>query len=369
MIYRAFLTILFTSFFVFFETSSFARIKKIPLKMERVKIKPRIVNFEKDLYMPKKFLTKDHKIDLSLMIPSELASLSDQKLGQLIDTLSKVQVRFRFYDENGKRQSAKERRHHLLFWRMSDHIHAAAAVAVMNAILEADKKVFTRMLSVRPYLIAPYLATRSGVILDDDTVAAAISYIIDTVCSKDELDMILVEASSALVFAYLRYWSYKDSDMLKRNLSDLIQKTGRLVIQNPDYEGQEKKIGLFIGILVSGALRYCLSIKSKDERRIWMFNSATNIVWAATTFLSAFPLVSSVSSAIAGSISLPLVIADAVYNKNGPRDFSSGVKMIESEIELASLMAAEKKSQTERFNTLFMLAWMKAVIHAHGFSD
>ena len=99
-------------------------------------------------------------------------------------------------------------------------------------------------------------------------------------------------------------------------------------------------------------------------------NSIANLAWAASTFLGALPVSSSIAAGLAATLSIAVVAWEVVANKTGVRDFSPGLKEIEGHIEFSVLEAVQKfQNQNKKLEALEMLAWMRSAIHINGLSD
>src|SRR5690606_18440145 len=124
----------------------------------------------------------------------------------------------------------------------------------------------------------------------------------------------------------LKYWSQKDREKHKSFLVHLVDAT-RKPMEEDNSEYREEKVGLLLGSLLAGSIRYANSIKDRDQRRLVIINAVSNIVWAATTFIGIVPMAMPVSVGLAGSFSLAAVVSSIAANELGvPRDYCPDIK-------------------------------------------
>jgi hypothetical protein len=165
------------------------------------------------------------------------------------------------------------------------------------------------------------------------------------------------------------YWADKKPDRLMLAVTGLVVESTK-ILQEKNYEFGPAEKGILLGALLAGSLLRARDIKSQDERKLWIVNSIANLAWAASTFLGALPVSSSIAAGVAATLSIAVVAWEVVANKTGVRDFSPGLKEIEGHMEFSVLEAVHKlQDQNKKLEALEMLAWMRSAIHINGLSD
>ncbi|MBF0313878.1 MAG: hypothetical protein HQK52_10710 [Oligoflexia bacterium] len=335
--------------------------------VSRIKLNPPFVHLAEGTAIRSNCLLSNNIGAVDLSKPDVLASLSDDSLQILLNLLAQNEIKIRWYDEDNKIQSAKERRHKIFFWKKSDHTNAAAALAFTTGVRPELKQLLSRIIALEPNAVIPYLLSHAGFILSQQVVSDTLFKMLMQI--KEETDERTLLLGSDLVHAFLKYKGNEKKEVLQLHLSNLLKDTIVPLIQNEAPVDHEKKLGIFFGMIISGALKYAKEIKSSDEHHLWLMNSITNTVWAATTFLATIPIAGNIASAVGGAVSLSLVIANAIYSEQGPRDFSNAIREIQGKIELKSLDSSFNDRKESIFNALKILAYMNSVIHINGFSS
>lgn len=294
------------------------------------------------------------KLDLQHLKAKTLHKMSDEKLASLLKILGKKKMSFQWFNLK------KSRSVHKL------QSNAAAALALMVAI-QREFELLARMLALAPDEVLVLFDSKLAVLADFHFVTQALIKMTDRL-ESDKLPQ-MAKASSKLVSYYIRFWSQKKPKHLTPLLTRLVIKMTHIMKEDPQYEMNIRQRGILLGSLFAGSLYFSQEIKTKDEHRIWVIYTTSNLIWAATCFIGTIPLVSNVVSGIQGVISVAVVAAAAFYCKKGPRDPSPNVKEIEGNIELQTLDSLPPDSDQKRLDLIVLLQWMHATIHVNGFAD
>lgn len=296
--------------------------------------------------------------------PKLLNRLPYDDLDLLLAQLSQINVKIKWYNNKNRLRTRKK-----IFgiplpgWEKTN---AAAAFALTVGLVQ-EKELLVKMLSLAPNAITFGLKRETAAIIDAQLAAKALVTIISHITTNNSRQI----ASSAenIAQVYVDYWAEKQSDRLILALTHLVIETIKIMnTQETPFTSKQK--GILLGVLLAGTLLHANQIKSKDERRLWIVNSLSNLAWATSTFMGVIPIAGSIASAVAGSLSVAVVTWDIICNKIGVRDFTPAIREIEGHIEFSALEAAEKKEgRGNMHEALETLAWMRGTIHINGLSD
>lgn len=290
------------------------------------------------------------RVDIRQLKAEKLSSLSQEDLVLLMHLLGMKKVKVDWVDRHKHKNSHR--------W----DTNAASALGMMLAV-ERKADLLSTLVALAPDQFLPLFESKQAVVADYHFVTNVLLKMTKRIAEDTLLSTPKVGAQ--LVAQHLKFWSKKNPKILSALLVQLVLKMSNMMSEDPDYRFNIQQRGILLGVLFAGSLKYAAEIKSKDEKNIWLVNTGSNLVWAATTFLGCVPIAANIAAGVAGVISIVSVSAAAAYSKKGARDLSGTVKEVEGAIEFKLLSAA---SQTkEDVNTL--LAWMKATIHVNGFAD
>lgn len=332
-----------------------------PFKRNFRKLKAAAVAIALFALMPLASLANEHTIskvrikpplDSSLLDFEALNGEPDISLEVLLKNLAQTQVKAYWHDESGKLQTGKERRHGILFWRKSDHLNGAAALALTVAADPEQKDLLSRLIVLAPEnAIVPYLKKGAGIVLDETIVSHCLLRILG-----DETKFIL---GADLINVYLKFWSHESKERLQARYADFLKE---VIPSLANDENRPRTVGVFWGMVAAGGLKYASDITNQDNHRLWVANSATNIIWASTTLLGVFPIAGNIVSGVGGGISLGVVIANAVYSKEGARDYASAIREFQGQLEWKLLNSENSKQEKKMFK------FMASIIHMNGFA-
>ncbi len=285
----------------------------------------------------------------------ELENMSDKGLVNFINTMSKYQVPIRWVDNQKKKH------------KHTMETNGAAALA-LGLGTKGKLELVSRMMVLAPSSILPIFDGELAVLADFNFLAYTLLESVKHIDSVNIVDAVL--ANSHLVAYYMRFWSGGKHQNLSPLMLQLIAKMVELTQGGQShYSLNPRQKGMLIGMMLSGALHFSKEIKSEDERKIWIVQTATNLGWAATALFGAIPIAGTGLALLTGIPSMALVLAGAIYSKNGPHDESPSIKSIEGNIELKLLQSIPLDSEDLRNDALLLLKSMSAVIHANGFGD
>lgn len=318
-----------------------------------VKIKPAWVNLPEEYNAPQVLYTYEDRLFLNFLSPKILEQLSKAEIRALLSHLSKIKVKIKLLDKAG----------HSSRW---DRTNAASALILMTGAF-CEESLFAKMAALAPEAVLPEFKGHTLALLGQ-TVAAQI--LVNMMYEFEHSSASQIAKSAAqLAQIYLAYWASKNADKLNYYLFNLLVQIEKEV-NKTDKVFAEKQVGILLGSILAGTLNHADKIKSVDERRIWVINSVSNIVWAGTTFLGVTPIGGPVAMAVAGSISLGTVFASSFYSEFGQRrDYVPNIREIQGYIEMALLQSAEHQDHKQKLETVAALEWMRAAIHINGLSN
>ncbi len=298
------------------------------------------------------------------LTPDRLKKLDSQDFKSLLTHLKNIPLQLKWKNKKGHCQSGKTAIGvRLSHWEKSNGI----AVLALFLGMKKERKLLEKILLEYPNEVTKTLKENAFSILDEKLVANVLVKSID----RAPLEKYREVASSTahLVQVYIMYWADKKPDRLMLAVTGLVLESTK-ILHKKNYKFEPAEKGILLGALLAGSLLRTRDIKSQDERKLWIVNSIANLAWAASTFLGALPVSSSIAAGLAATLSIAVVAWEVVANKTGVRDFSPGLKEIEGHIEFSVLEAVQKfQNQNKKLEALEMLAWMRSAIHINGLSD
>lgn len=334
----------------------------IPVK---VIVKPKSIVLPDEYKMPTQISENNTgELTFSTLTIDVLASLSDDELREFLQVLSTVPVKIKLQDKKGHAQSGKHRAHRLIPSHY-DKTNAACAVILMMGAY-GEKFLFADMIALAPDAVIVELYGNRVALFDSETTAQAIVKMMDEF-EHHNSGAIAINATN-LLRVYIKYWTHKNKKKMKYQLFNLLSAIEKKMLMDNHFD--EKKVGIVLGSLMSACLHHAEKIKSIDERRIWMVNTISYIIWAGTTFLGMAPMGAQATMAAAGAISIIVGITSSFYTRYGQnRNYAPTVKEIQGYVEMSILDAHKNADQTRKLAAVASLQWMHAVIHVNGFAD
>ncbi len=312
-----------------------------------------------NVFIPNGILTADAswgelQVNLETLSAEKILSLPEAELVKLFNHLGQKKVEVQWVDRHSHRNKHKV------------EINAAAALSFLIGI-QRQSDVLSTLMAIAPDKILPLLEDRLSVLSDYHFVADTLVKMTNRLNSDNLVQ--IAKASAQLVGRYMSFWSQKNPKHLPLLLARLVIKMSNIL--NDDSVGRfdVRQRGILLGALFAGSLKFAQEIKLKDERRIWIVNTTSNLAWAATALLGIVPVASNVISAVEGIASMAFVIAAAAYTKKGPRNGVPSVKEIEGSIKLKLLDSIPPDSPAKHLDVLTLLSWMQATVQANGFAD
>lgn len=355
----------FSDMFAYFEKK--LRKKKLglydPHLPVKIKIKPDTIKLSKDHPFPEHFLYTGDGFMLQSLNPDRLSQLSRHDLRMVLAALSAVPLKMKIIDKRGHAQSGKHRAHRLILSRYDETNAAYALMLLMATYGEAE--LFADMIALAPDTVLAELYGHARGLFDSEVTARAIVTMMEEVDTVSSSKIAL--SATALLQSYIHYWARKSQRKMKYQIFCLLVSIEQL--QQETRTLDDKKTGLLLGSMLAACLHHADKIKSTDEKRIWMVNTVSNLIWAATTFLSITPIGAEVSAAVAGTISIGTVLAGAFYTQYGQlREFAPTIIEVQGFLEMSMLDAIPKDDQEQKVSALSALQWMTSAIHINGFS-
>lgn len=332
----------------------------------RVIFSPGIAENSSELsFLEPSYVVNDY-ILLHCITPELMSNLSRHQMRSLLTYLGKTPVKLLWKDQDGKVCSGKNRKHRSKFYDKWDDTNAAAALA-LSYRAQGKGKLFIEMVVLAPEAILPELVGRGSSLLNAKTTS---SILIGMMEGLDEINSArMARAAAYLSKLYIAHWVGEDGELLQHHLMGLLKRVHRRMKRAKD-EPTEREIGLVLGSILSGALKRMEEIKDLDEKKVWVINTTSNIVWAATTFIGMAHIAAPVAIAIAGSISMASVMSAAIYSQLGVHhDFTPTIREISGFIEMSVLDHWQGADHELKSKILGMLAFMQSSLHVNGLAD
>ncbi len=309
-------------------------------------------------------LLQDDKLELSRITPAFLSMLDPYHFHLLITTLATVPLHVKWKDAGKHSRSGKWRLKifHTTSW---DRTNAAAALALQIGI-KGEEKLFAFIIAEAPFAILPELHNEAASLLDARTSALALITLISR-ANAHEVES-AASAAARIVHAYIAYWAGKKPDRQLSALSLLVLEAVQLVQQDGNFSAKQK--GVILGAIMAGSLLHAQTIKRKSDQKLWLVNSISNLSWASATFFGVIPIAGSVIAAIAGTVSVAVVVWAIIEARSALKmDFRNMVMLGEGSMEMAALDSVESLNKKSHLEALDTLAWMRGVIHINGLVD
>ncbi|NRA47033.1 MAG: hypothetical protein HRU09_18955 [Oligoflexales bacterium] len=292
-------------------------------------------------------------------------TLTEYQLINLLGFLETIPMKLKWSDASGKIQSGRKRFGNLFktHWTRSN----GAQILTMLAGMKRDCDLLHSIITADPNAAMFALKGKAASVMDVKVTARALLSILSKVNSRNTRQV--ASSAQSISQVYIEYWSSENPDQLVLALTELVFELTKQISENKISLTLKQK-GVLLGAILAGSMAHAHKIKAEDERRLWVVNSISNLAWAATTLIGTIPIAGSITSGVAGTLSIGVVIWAVVYNKIGVRNYTPRIKEVEGHIEFAALEIAES-SQNPRaiVDVLETLAWMRAAIHINGFFD
>ncbi|MFK7826125.1 MAG: hypothetical protein AB8G05_18375 [Oligoflexales bacterium] len=329
----------------------------------RLQIKPSFVVLPEDLRVALNFdQALIYLLDLDLDI---LESLTETQLVSLLDFLETMPIKLKWTDAGGKVQSGYKRFGNLIKTRWSRS--NGAQVLTILAGMKKDQDLLHAIITADPNAAMFALKGKAAAVMDVKITARALLSILTKVTSGNTRQ--IASSAQSIAQVYIDYWSSEDPDQLVLALTELVFELTKQISDNKLTLTRKQK-GVLLGAILAGSMAHAHKIKAEDEKRLWVVNSISNLAWAATTLIGTIPIAGSITSGVAGTLSIGVVIWSIIYNKIGVRNFTPRIKEVEGHIEFAALEIAESSENPRAIvDVLETLAWMRAAIHINGFFD
>ncbi len=330
-----------------------------------IHIKPESVDFPAALNITAPPGLAAGEVKLLTLSHHYLKGLSHLELKTLLDHLNNIPLKIKWQDKAGHVQTGSK---HLGLFRSKTWVKTTAAAALTFEIgRQKHHELFARMVALSPHSVSALLQGRAGAVMDAKTAAQALVLTLSQMDSQSP--SFLAQAARKIAHTYIAYWAEDHANHLILALTTLILETSNQMNQAP-LPFTLKQKGILLGSLLAACMEQAKKITSHDERRLWVVNSISNLVWASTTFLGAVPIAGAVAASVAAIISIGVVVWAVVHNKIGKRDYIPKIHEIEGHIEFSALDTAEHNQKPGMMvDMLSLLAWMRASVHVNGYAD
>lgn len=305
---------------------------------------------------------QEEGVDVTHLNADYLLSLNEIEREKFIHDLAQIKVSLEWKDNTGNIESIGVKKNKTRNHRK--RINAASALVLELMSEKKSDLASIVMAQSGPRTALEFTNERFCIIFDPEFTAKTLLNIIHDINEDNIIEHI--RTATTTVFTYIRYWSKGVPQKHLRALNSLIEKIH--IFQEKERMSVKQK-GILLGSVLSGTLNYSNGIKKKDEKRIYIINSITNLIWASTTLLGALPVGGNIIALVGGGISIGVVAYDVFYNGIGVRDYSPGIREIEGVIEIKVLENVENSDFEQKTDALMLLKWMQATIHLDGSND
>ena len=299
-------------------------------------------------------------------------------LSAAIKDILKTEVKWK--DRFGHIKSGKNRKHQkrTLGLAKTDQTNAAAAF-ILSMGSQGHIVEFCRMLSLVPEAVIPELKGHGISIFTPESLAFALLSMVDHIDKKDIGSV--AKSSAALTGLFLKYYARKNNRRLEKQLHKVLTNVYLLLESSKESSNggdafnqmpyNEMQVGVIFGSILSAAIIHADNIAETDEKRMFLINTGSNLIWAGTSFLGAAPMGSaSATAVVTGVISLAAVGGAAAYSKWGMHEDSIPcTRELEGRIQAAILQSCNDASNETKTKIFTMLHWMNTTIHLNGLQD
>lgn len=326
-------------------------------------------------------------INLSHITPAFLRDLNKPELSQLLDFLSKFNVKIRWEDNEGRIRSGRTplKLKRYITIGTKDKINAASALAIVMSA-KGEEDLLVKMLACASDIILNGLHNNNSSILTAKIASRVLWEMAGDLRMRESGDPPtrnedIMLKSSDLVHFYIKYWGAKNPEYLKLYLQNMVRlisdytnsikgKTD-LVSQNSIKVILPMKVGVILGATLSGAQSWIHEIKTSDLRKLLYLNTVSNLIWATSSFISLIGLVGAPVSAviIPAGLGTSAVMAAALYNLRcgTPRNYNNIVQIVKGIAK--TFMLETSPTMYQQALVQKALCWMQATLNVNGHSD
>jgi len=314
-----------------------------------------------ELMMNREFMSKfkfrSDFLRLSSLEFDVLAQLSDDDFLEFLKALEKIPIKVKWRDRKNFRRPYKSRSSDKDYKKMN-----ACFALLVFAGLSKREDIVTRIIYLLPESVFKLLKHDFKALVSFDVAIDAIVSIIKQ--ENDDISKIPIFVTM-LIKIYIERFADENEKMLESIMNLFIDQLTE-ISEKEKFSLKQK--GILLGAILSGSLLYAKSINDEDTKRILAVNAISNLIWAATGFLSIFPFSSTMLGILSGGISEAAVIWNIIDTECGTRNFESKIRQIEGYLEMMALNESEDKKNVF-LDMISMLAYMKATIHLNGLGD
>lgn len=330
----------------------------------RIKTRPKVITLPVNYIPPKEIAALGKTFELEYLSPGRLASLEKEDLRMLLEAMSSIPIKVKIIDKRGHARSGKNRKHRfsISHW---DYSNAAGAV-ILSVGVSRQQELFSEMIAMAPTAVASEFKGRNASLLNNKIMARTLVLMMGE--SDYNHPAQISKAAAFITNIYINYWARKNPRELKHYLFYLLKEAHNQMelTENPH---SERNIGILLGSVIAGCIHHAQKIKATDERRIFLVNAWSNIIWAASSFLGIIPFSAEISALVQGLISVGVIVVAVGYEEYGPnRDFAPIFTEIQGYIEMAILDSAKDGSEEIKRRADTILHWMQASLHINGLS-
>lgn len=299
-----------------------------------------------------------NRISFEDLANSSLENLELARLKELITHLSNIYIKIKIIDENGKKIIVNNCCKKDNKCRNKTDLLTGL---ILNMLLNKKMDMLLPIFSLGNTKYFKFFKRDDRFLIDKNLIISCVDFLIKNEIESNDI----IIAISGLIKNYMRYQLNNNQSMYKTFLQSLVDS----INQKREYiDLSSKQKGIILGSILAGAIGCISAIEDKQKKRLWIVDSLTNLGWAATSFIGALPVASTVASITTGIFSMGAVILDIIYNRMAIGDFHGAIKEIEGQIELFFLDGAGSDVE-RRLSALEILSWMRTTIHLSGLDD
>ena len=237
-----------------------------------------------------------------------------------------------------------------------------ATALVMQLAATGGKLTYVKAMQAGLRPVVEELRDKSRGLFDPGAVAAILRASISptTLAQSPSEVRSLLAACGDLICNYLDANHGMTPIEVENGVRDLLHELGPLILVTPQTapEGQAQVVGAVLGAILAGAFKYADSILQLDNKRRWRVASASNMLWASTSFIPIPTVAGAAAAAVVGT-------AIAWDTFHPARDYQSLVRQMSAELQI---LVSQRKIASEEQRVAEILRWMGHTLGANGFS-
>ncbi|HXW52852.1 MAG TPA: hypothetical protein VEL47_01975, partial [Myxococcota bacterium] len=319
-------------------------------KPVKLSFEPKIVRIPDGFAMLGDLNTEGAPFDLDIFPLAAIKRLSASELREFALGLAQQEIKISWEDRAGKIHKVKRKKYctpHFCFNRSNAAAGLAMRLAlnVVNEGGKSEQKLLALLLGALPESILPAFRGSPATLFDNGRCAEILVLMMNNLESQGSIRV--ARGASYFVEMLIKPRAEKDVNLITKSLCELLSIT-REKMSHDRHHNREQRIGVVVGSIIAGFLRYAQEIKDWDEKRLWITLAVLNIVSAASGFFGMIPT-ALISGAVGGGFAVASVVGLEIYGQHQlPRDLRPNIREIMGQIELEILEATNASNLAEK---------------------